>query len=128
MPTSILLAQLLGPILVVVAVGVLMNRKSLSALAQGILGNPALLFLLGFLDFVSGLAIVLIHNVWVADWRIIITLLGWLLLVRGMVRILIPDQVKPYGARMLKNANAVTGSLAVTLGLGLVLGYFGYAR
>jgi hypothetical protein len=128
MPTSIFLAKLLGPILVVVAAGVLMNRKSLGALAQGLLGNPALLFLLGFLDFVSGLAIVLIHDVWVADWRIIITLLGWLLLVRGMVRILIPDQVKPYGAKMLKNPNAVTGSLAVTIGLGLVLSYFGYAR
>jgi hypothetical protein len=122
------LAKLLGPILVVVAAGVLMNRKSLGALAQGLLGNPALLFLLGFLDFVSGLAIVLIHNVWVADWWIIITLLGWLLLVRGMVRILISDQVKPYGAKMLKNPNAATGSLAVTIGLGLVLSYFGYAR
>jgi hypothetical protein len=29
---------------------------------------------------------------------------------------------------MIKNANVVTGSLAVTLGLGLVLSYFGYAR
>jgi hypothetical protein len=93
------LAKLLGPILVAVAAGVLMNRKSLGALAQGLLRNPALLFLLGFLDFVSGLAIVLIHNVWVADCWIIITLLGWLLLVRGMVRILISDQVKPYGDR-----------------------------
>jgi hypothetical protein len=122
------LAKLLGPILVVVAAGVLMNRKSLGALAPGLLGNPALLFLLGFLDFVSGLAIVLIHNVWVADWWIIITLLGWLLLVRGMVRILISDQVKPYGAKMLKNPNPATGSLAVTIGLGVALSYFGYAR
>jgi uncharacterized membrane protein YedE/YeeE len=128
MPTSIFLAKLLGPILVVVAVGVLMNRKSVDALAREVLGSPALLFLLGFLDFASGLAIVLTHNVWVADWRIIITLLGWLLLARGMVRILIPDQVKPYGAKMFQSPNAVTGSLAVTLGLGLVLGYFGYAR
>jgi hypothetical protein len=83
MPTSIFLAKLIGPILLVVAVGVLMNRKLMGALAQEVLGNHALLFLLGFLDFASGLAIVLVHNLWVADWRIIITLLGWLLLVRG---------------------------------------------
>jgi hypothetical protein len=105
-----------------------MNRKSLGALAQGVLGNPALLFLLGFLDFVSGLAIVLIHNVWVADWRVISTLLDWLLIVRGMVRILIPDQVKPCGAKLLKSPNAATASLAVALVLGLVPSYFGYAH
>jgi hypothetical protein len=128
MPTSNFLAKLLGPILAVVAVGVLMNRKSPGALAQGVLGNPALLFLLGFLDFVSGLAIVLIHNVWVADWRVISTLLGWLLIVRGMVRILIPDQVKPCGAKLLKSPNAATASLAVALVLGLVPSYFGYAH
>ena len=67
----------------------------------------------------------LTHNVWVADWRVIITLLGWLLMVRGTVRMLIPDQVKPLGTKFLKNANAVTGSLAVTTVLGLVLSYFG---
>jgi hypothetical protein len=128
MPPSNFLAKLLGPILAVVAVGVPMNRKSLGALAQGVLGNPALLFLLGFLDFVSGLAIVLIHNVWVADWRVISTLLGWLLIVRGMVRILIPDQVKPCGAKLHKSPNAATASLAVALVLGLVPSYFGYAH
>jgi len=128
MQTSIFLAKLIGPIMVIVAAGVLLNRQSVDALAREILGSPALLFLLGFLDFAGGLAIVLVHNVWVADWRIIITLLGWLLMVRGAVRILIPDQVKPFGARMLRNANAVTGTLAGTAMVGLALCYFGYAR
>jgi hypothetical protein len=127
MATSIFLAKLLGPILVLAAVAVFMNRKSLEALAREFLNSPALL-LLGFLDFAAGLAIVLTHNVWVADWRVIITLLGWLLLLRGIVRTLIPDQVKPYGVKLMRNKNAVTGVLAVTLVLGLALSYFGYAR
>jgi hypothetical protein len=59
---------------------------------------------------------------------VIITLLGWFLLIRGVVRTLIPDQVKPYGMKLMRNPNAVTGVLAVTLVLGLVLSYFGYAR
>jgi len=128
MQTSIFLAKLIGPIMVIVAAGVLLNRQLVDALAREILGSPALLFLLGFLDFASGLAIVLVHNVWIADWRIIITLLGWLLMARGAARILIPDQVKPFGAKMLRNPNGVTGSLAGTAILGLALCYFGYAR
>ena len=127
MATSIFLAKLLGPILVLVAVALFVNRKSLDALARELLNSPALL-LLGFLDFAAGLAIVLTHNVWVADWRVIITLLGWLLLVRGVVRTLVPDQVRLYGMKLMRNRNAVTGVLAVVLVLGLVLSYHGYAR
>jgi hypothetical protein len=128
MQTSIFLAKLMGPILLVAGIAMLVNRKELDALAQELLRSRALLFLLGLIDLAIGLAIVLTHNVWVADWRLIITLLGWLLIVRGAVRVLIPDQVKGLGAKLLKNANAVTGSLAVTIALGLVLSYFGYAR
>jgi len=128
MQTSIFLAKLMGPILALAGLAMLINRKELEALAQEFLRSRALFFLLGLVDLGVGLAIVLTHNVWVADWRIIITLLGWFLLVRGAVRVLIPDQIKPFGVKLLKNTNVVTGSVAVTLVLGLVLSYFGYVR
>jgi hypothetical protein len=128
MPTSIFLAKLMGPILALGGLAMLINRKELEALAQEFLRSRALFFLLGLVDFAIGLAIVLTHNVWIADWRIIITLLGWFLLVRGAVRVLIPDQIKPIGTKLLRNANVVTGSVAATFVLGLVLSYFGYVR
>ena len=128
MQTSIFLAKLLGPILLIAGIAMLVNRKELDALARELLRSSLLLFLLGLIDFSVGLAIVLNHNVWIADWRVLITLLGWLLIVRGAVRVLIPDQVKPLGAKLLNNANAVTASLAGTVVVGLVLSYFGYAR
>ena len=128
MATSIFLAKLLGPILLVAGIAMLVNRKELDALAQEILRSRVLFFLLGLIDLAIGLAIVLTHNVWVADWRLVITLLGWLLMVRGAVRMLIPDQIKPLGTKLLRNPNVVTGSLAVPIVLGLVLSYFGYVR
>ena len=128
MQTSIFLAKLIGPILLVAGVAMLVNRKELDALAQEFLRSRAFLVLFGFIDLAAGLAIVLTHNVWIADWRLIITLLGWLLLVRGLVRIFLPDQVKAFATKFLRNDNAVTASLAVTAALGLVLSYFGYVR
>ena len=128
MQTSIFLAKLIGPILLVAGVAMLVNRKDLDALAQEVLRSRLMLFLFGLIDLSVGLAIVLTHNVWAADWRIIITLLGWLLLVRGAVRLLIPDQVRALGTKFLGNANVVTGSLAAVTVLGLVLSYFGYVR
>jgi hypothetical protein len=128
MQASIFIAKLLGPVLLVAGIAMLVNRKELDAIAQELLRSPLLLLLLGIIDLAIGLAIVLTHNVWVADWRLIITLLGWLLIVRGAIRMLVPDQAKTLGAKLLKNTNAVTGSLAATAVLGLVLSYFGYAR
>jgi hypothetical protein len=128
MQASIFLAKLIGPIVLIAGIAMLINRKEFDALAQELMRSHLLFFLLGLVDFSIGLAIVLTHDVWVADWRVIITLLGWLLIARGAVRLLIPDQVKPLGARLLKNPDAVTGSLAATTGLGIVLTYFGYVR
>src|SRR5262249_51625104 len=101
---------------------------SLDALAQEVLRSHVWVFLLGLIDLALGLAIVLTHNVWVADWRVIITLLGWVLFIRGAARVLLPDQVKEFGSKMLRNKNAVTASFAACLVVGLVLSYFGYAR
>jgi hypothetical protein len=128
MQSSIYLAKLIGPICVLVAAGLLLNRRAIDALAREILGSTVLLLLLGTLDFAAGLAIVLAHNVWVADWRVIITILGWLLMLRGVARVLIPNEAKDFGSQVLKNKNAVTAILAGILVLGLVLSYFGYAR
>ena len=128
MQTSIFLAKLMGPILALAGLAMLINRKGLDALAEEFLRSRALFFLLGLIDFAVGLAIVLTHNVWVADWRIIITLLGWLLLARGVVRTLAPDQIKPLGTKLLKNQNVMASSVAVVLVLGLVLSFFGYVR
>ena len=49
----------------------------------------------------AGLAIVLTHNVWVADWPVIITLLGWLAVISGAVRIFAPHRVNELGKKVL---------------------------
>jgi hypothetical protein len=114
--------------LVVAGIAMLVNRKQLDAIVQEVLRSPLLLLLLGIIDLAVGLAIVLTHNLWVADWRVIITLLGWALMVRGAVRMLIPEQAKALGARFLKNSTVICAGLGGTIALGVVLSWSGYAR
>ena len=128
MQTSIFLAKLIGPILLVAGIGVLINRKSFDLMVGEFLSGHALRLLLGLIELAVGLAIVLAHNVWAADWRVLITLLGWLLLIRGAARVLVPERIKTVGTKFLKNPNAMTASLAITTLIGLVLCYFGYTR
>ena len=85
MEVSIFLAKVIGLYYVIVFVAVMVNRKNLPRLAEGFSENLALGYLAGFLAVVVGLLIVVSHNVWVADWRAIITVVGWLALLKGIV-------------------------------------------
>src|SRR5262249_11374502 len=128
MATSIFLARLIGPVLLVVAAAVFMHRTAFRAIAEDFIRSPALLYLAGVLPLGGGLAIVLNHNVWVADWRILITLLGWLAALSGAARILLPAQVKGMGESMLKHPMGLHIAGAIWLVVGALLCFFGYFR
>ena len=126
MQTSLFLAQLLGPVLLVIGIAVLTDRAHTRALSEEFLRSPALLFLAGLLTLVPGLAIILTHNVWTADWRVLITLLGWLMTISGVIRILLPNRVTLLGQALLSKNETFTISGGVTLFLGAVLTVCGF--
>jgi hypothetical protein len=126
MQTSIFLARLLGPLLLLTGAGIVLNPKSFRTIAGEVVRSVTLVYLFGFMDLAAGLAIVLTHNVWLASWRVLITLIGWLLLLRGAVRILAPEIIMGYAAKVIRNKQVIPSAGAVVGVLGLVLCYFGY--
>jgi hypothetical protein len=68
MTTSKTIAGLIGPTLVAIAAGMLLNIDSFPALAEQVSRDPALIFVSGILLFVAGLAIVRVHNSWTNGW------------------------------------------------------------
>jgi uncharacterized membrane protein len=128
MATSIFLAKLIGPILAVIGIGMLVNGKVYRALVEEFLRSHALIYLSGLLTMTAGLALVLSHNVWAADWRVIITILGWLGTIGGAARIALPQQVEAIGRNIVKQPMTLTvGGIAV-LALGALLCAVGYFR
>jgi len=83
MQTSKFLARLMGPFMVAIGAGLLVNGDVLQAMAAEFLKSPALIFLSGLLTLTAGLAIVNTHNVWTTDWRVIVTIFGWLGVIGG---------------------------------------------
>jgi len=126
MATSILIAKLIGPILLVAAIAMLANTKDLQELAQGFLNDRALIYLSGILAMLAGLAIVNNHNVWAVSWPIIITLFGWASLVGGVFRIALPGTVQTVGRAMLERQTLMRVSGVIWVLLGAFLTYVGY--
>jgi len=67
-----------------------------------------------------GLALVLVHNIWVRDWLVSITLFAWTSMVRVLVAIFRPDWIGAAGGKLLEKP-AYFAAGAVNLIIGLVL-------
>jgi hypothetical protein len=126
MQTSILIAKLIGPIVLVAAIVMLANTRDLQELARGFLEDRPLIYLSGILALLAGLAIVNTHNVWTLDWPVIITIIGWASIVGGIARMALPKVVASVGGAMLQNRALIQGSGAVWVLIGGWLCYAGY--
>lgn len=127
METSLFLARLIGPIFIIIGIGLLLNRDTYRTAAEEVIKSRALFYVTGALALAGGLAIVLNHNVWVWDWPVIITVIGWLMIVRGTFRILFPQQIGDLAARMLaRGPQLLLVSGAVVFVLGAILSWKGF--
>ncbi|MFH0954554.1 MAG: hypothetical protein V1777_00410 [Candidatus Micrarchaeota archaeon] len=69
----------------------------------------------GYITFLLGLATVVGHNVWVGDWRVAITLLGWITLFKGIEKIAFPGRINKF-AQKFKNRQALWGFVIFLIG------------
>jgi hypothetical protein len=126
MATSIFLARLIGPVALVIGLALIFNGAVYRTMTQQFLDSYALIFLAGMLTLAAGLATVLSHNVWSADWRVIITILGWLWIIGGAVRLGAPQFAASMGRSTLANPLTPKIGAAICLVLGALLYFFGY--
>jgi uncharacterized membrane protein len=126
MHTSIFLASLLGPLLLVIGVSILVNRESYTTMAAEFIESRPLLYIAGVTALLGGWAIVLTHNVWTADWRVIITLLGWIATFAGVYRLMFPDSVRRIGSEMFKSEKTMLFSGIAFVVLGAILCFAGF--
>ena len=126
MSTSIFLARLIGPVMALVGVSLLVNEAAFRKMAEEFVVSPALIFFSGMILLPAGLAVVLSHNVWTLDWRVIITLLGWVAVISGALRVFAPDRATDVGKKLLDRKAFTTASAAFWLVVGAVLCYFGF--
>ena len=126
MATSILIAKLIGPVVLVAAIAMLANTKDLQEMARGFMEDRPLIYISGILAMLAGLAIVNNHNVWVANWPVIITIFGWASLIGGVIRIALPSVVRSVGGAMLERPAVIRVAGGFWMLIGVWLSYVGY--
>ena len=108
------LAQIIGPTLSVMTLSEMIN---LSIWESNI---PSVTFLNGVLLFVGGISIIRVHNFWIRSWIILITLIGWLTIILGLLRMFFPT------AKQTGENFSTYLLLTVLFVIGLFLAFKGY--
>lgn len=125
MQTSIMLAQILGPYCLIAAIGLFIGEERMKTAYQEFLKSSALLYLGAALALLFGLFIIGTHNVWVKNWTVLITLLGWLALVKGTLLMVFPGAVIQK-AKEWKLDQKITLKAAIAGLFGIILTYHAY--
>tara|TARA_B100000508_G_scaffold37782_1_gene29588 strand:+ start:9330 stop:9719 length:390 start_codon:yes stop_codon:yes gene_type:complete len=126
MELSLFLAQLFGLSLMIAAVSGLIRPKFIEGVIDDVRGNKALELLFGYVGVIAGLAIVLTHNNWVSDWRVIITIFGWGALIKGVMYLAAPKMIIDMGGSIYITPNRTKLVLVLAFALGAYLAAKGF--
>ncbi|MBU1164197.1 hypothetical protein KKA15_01370 [Patescibacteria group bacterium] len=77
----------------------------------------------GYISMLMGLVTVILHNVWVASWEVIITIMGWSTLIKGIMKIGFPEQIHKQAQRF-KKKQFVSAFFLIILGVALMWASF----
>ena len=124
---SLFLAQVIGCYLFLVSLAMLVHQQRFKKTMTDLLGDAMMITLSGGISLAVGLLIVVDHNVWVSDWPVLITLVGWVLLLQGLLRLFAPDAFIKLSKDMMGHV-VYTLLCWVRLAIGICLIWAGFSQ
>ena len=122
METSILIARIAAVAYLTTGVALLNDNLDLEKAYVELKKTPLYTVMLGMFTLFLGMLIVNLHNVW-RGWPILVTLIGWVLLVEGIFYIAWPQALLGLFMRLPKGQ---VGWGIFTILFGLLFSYFGF--
>ena len=126
METAVFIARVFGLCYLIIGAGFILNRKAFQRVMDDFCKNAALVFYGGLLALVIGVVIILIHNVWVANWTVLITIIGWAGLIKGIWIMVFPNSVSKFMKVYQQKENLLMFHSIGAVIFGAVLVYFGF--
>ena len=94
MDVSLFLAKFWGWYLIIFFLILSLNPKRIRQIFKD-LNDEKFLIIISFLLIIIGLLNILFHNIWLLNWQLIITLIGWGILSLGLALFIFPKRVVP---------------------------------
>lgn len=126
METSIIVARILAISYLTFALGIILNTNYYKNLFVDLLKNRFVALYSGFLALVFGLLIVYTTDYNKNDWTILIPIIGYISLIKGILLLVFPKHISFYQKNLLNPKYTVKILVPLLLVFGLVMGYLGF--
>jgi hypothetical protein len=124
---TIFLAKLIGLYCVLFGLAMFAQKQAILDVVTAVLRDGPVLLLIELIGVAAGLAIVIGHNVWSGGaLAVVVTILGWIILIRGVVLLFLSPPGKVRFFEMFRYAQLFSLYAGITLVLGLYLTYAGF--
>jgi hypothetical protein len=121
------LSRLLGLYCILVGLSMVTHRRATVETVTALVHNPPALYLAAMVALVTGLAIILGHNVWSGGvLPVVVTLVGWSTLIKGLVFLFLTPGTAGDFLGALRYEQLFYLYVAISLILGVYLTYGGF--
>lgn len=117
--------QWLGITFFAIGVGMLTNPKFIKDIIKDFSDSTANVFFGGLICLAIGFPLITFHNIWSLNASIIITIFGWIALIKGLMLVMFPIFTTNMYKGVLAKENKIYISYGVLI-VGVILLYLGF--
>lgn len=93
MESAMMLARVFGPFLGILGLWMLLYGDNVVKIMTAMKNSPSALYASAVFNLLIGLFIINAYNVWIWDVFFFITLLGWVMFIRGLLGLFMPQAI-----------------------------------
>lgn len=121
-----IIGRIIGPLYVVVGLGMLINPAAYKRMGEAFMEQPALTYLGGAMALAMGLLVLAVHYDWSGLFPGAITLLAWIAVFKGATLLLAPQMVMKISAPLMTSNTGLRAGGIFALALGAYLAGKGF--
>ena len=80
--------------IIILSLFMLIRHKHLISLMRGLTKHQSVMFLMGLITLIIGIFLMVSYKIWVANWRVVITIIAWFVFIARIIRIFCFDARK----------------------------------
>ncbi|MFT7557346.1 MAG: hypothetical protein ACI83D_000009 [Planctomycetota bacterium] len=126
LPITIFLTQFFGIFLVAIALSMALRRKMMLRIIHDVFGNRGVTYVWGTVMLIISLFIILNHFLWTNLPEIVVSVLGWLMLVESLMYIFLRKKAFIKMEKKFTKSKIYSALLVLNFIAGLYLVYVGF--
>lgn len=117
--------QLIGLTYLCAGLGLLIHPKFQKNMLDGFVTNAGLVYSIAFPTLLVGFLLVAYHNDWYMQWTVILTIIGWIALIKGITMFVLPELYQAIASKLEHRKKILKAMATILTLIGAFLLYLG---